>query len=154
MPSDNNAPSDKFDRLYALAGQHSERLVQIEERIKNWHELDHREHQLMLQRINEMSTHADRRITHLEDRVRKLEQWRWYLVGGMAVLFAVVAFFADVIKEGISYEPSAKVDERSAEHRAPLRFDWYHHYDSDKSDSRIREHPERHNGPRENHRMP
>lgn len=48
--------------------------------------------------VSRLEDKVDTRFNNLEDRVDRLENWRWYIMGSIAVVVAVVWYFANEIK--------------------------------------------------------
>ncbi len=59
-------------------------------------EMKHSEDKI-LQAINELRKDVNREQEHLEDRITKLEQWRWILIGVLIAVSAVVPNMGKII---------------------------------------------------------
>jgi len=70
-----------------------ENMEQHRELIK---EMKHSEDKI-LQAINELRKDVNREQEHLEDRITKLEQWRWILIGVLIAVSAVVPNMGKII---------------------------------------------------------
>lgn len=59
-------------------------------------EMKHSEDKI-LQAINELRKDVNREQEHLEDRITKLEQWRWILIGVLIAVSAVVPNMGKIV---------------------------------------------------------
>lgn len=51
--------------------------------------------------INSLEAKIDKRYDTLEDRVDTLENWRWYIMGSIAVVIGIIWYFANEIKSHV-----------------------------------------------------
>jgi hypothetical protein len=79
----------------------------LEERMNNLIETNSKEHEQILVKVNDVcrkmdiyaQKYADREVADaLTKDVESLKSWRWWLTGAMAVILALIAYFAQELK--------------------------------------------------------
>ena len=84
--------SETHTEMGKILAVHEERLdTQEKERMERRKESEDRIHSA----INELRKEINKEQDHIEERIRKLEQWRWILIG---ILVAVSAVFPNISK--------------------------------------------------------